>query len=112
MILPVATLLLQISAIAVKPSLAVSGTEAARTILLDTDAKPEADAARSSGRTAPAAAPSASPSGVSADSRPASELADSEAFTAPTPLPLQLSFSGFLLGTRSYNHKHRDCNAL
>jgi hypothetical protein len=112
MMLPVAVLLLQISATPVNPGLAVSRAETGPPILVDKlvdkYVKAVGNRAGSSGGADPAATPSAPESGASSNLSPASEPADLRALAVAVPLPPRASLSESVLRDRSEKARRRE----
>src|SRR5690348_716864 len=119
MILPIAAVLLQISAIQLRPAIATLETETVRPASVDAGTRADESTARSSEGTASPESPSAPASRASRDSSPGSEPDDPISLAASptplaayTPLPARPSLSESLLQPRPEKAPRRGWIAL
>ena len=114
MILPIAALLLQITAVSANTGLEASKTETVRAASVDkgSEAGVDVDAAESSSRTASPDLPSAPEPRAQMDSSPAYEASEQRAFTAPLPLSAPASLSQSVPHDRSEKARRREWMAL
>jgi hypothetical protein len=114
MILPLAALLLQISAIPEVPAFAVSGTtvEIGRAAVADKAAKTDVSAAGLPGPKTPVVTPSTPESPAPGTTSPVSEPIERSTSAAPIPLSAPVSFSQSMLHDRSERARRRAWIAL
>jgi hypothetical protein len=113
MILPIAALLLQMTAVSANTGLEASKAETVRAELADkrSEAGVDGNAAASTSTTSPDL-PSAPEPRAPKDSTPAYEAAEPRAFTAALPLSAPASFSQSMPHDRSEKARHREWMAL